>query len=70
MGGAFKKSTTPYVEFLWANYFRTLIKPKLLQRDFEKALRRGEQLAIDPRANHLPGFIGKSVQTHGASSDK
>ena len=61
MGGAFNKTLTPYVEFLWANYFRSLIKPKLLHVDFAKALRVGMHFAMDPRASNLPGFIGKAL---------
>ena len=60
MKGGFQKTATPYVEFRWAEYFRPLIKRKLVEGDFDKAVRKGIELAKADEAKHLPGFIGKA----------
>lgn len=57
--GGFKKVQIPYAEFQWADYFRPLIKRKLVKTDFKEALRRGLNLARAPEAARLPGYIGK-----------
>ena len=55
--GAFKKDWTPFAEFKWADYFRKLIPKELVEKDFDKALKKAVDLARDPAASHLPGYI-------------
>src|SRR5277367_3030322 len=43
--GGFAKDTTPFSEFLWADFLRRRIKPKLLANDFSDALVRALKLA-------------------------
>jgi hypothetical protein len=57
--GGFHKTETPYMEFVWADYFRSRIEPKILKKDFEAALRRARELAADEEAKALPGYIGE-----------
>ncbi len=57
--GGFTKTETPYMEFVWADYFRSKIESKILKSDFETALRRAEKLAASPDASALPGYVGK-----------
>ena len=54
--GGFTKTHTPYVEFLWANYFRPLIKLKLLKSDFAEAVKAAKKLASAPEAAKFPGY--------------
>lgn len=58
--GGFAKDTTPFSEFLWADFLRRRIKPGMIKRDFDKAL----DLAIaEPKttaADYLPGWSGPS----------
>jgi hypothetical protein len=56
--GGFAKDTTPYSEFLWADFLRRRIKPKLVEHDFDRALERALQLAKSMDADYLPGWCG------------
>jgi hypothetical protein len=57
--GGFSKVQTPYAEFLWANFYRSRIKKKILDKHFNKALKQALELAHHKDANSLPGFILK-----------
>src|SRR5262249_28259426 len=37
--GGFAKDTTPFSEFLWADFFRRKIKRKLVEDDFDEAMK-------------------------------
>jgi hypothetical protein len=56
--GGFAKDTTPFSEFLWADFFRRRIKPKKLKDDFETTLGAALELARSKDAAHLPGWCG------------
>ena len=56
--GIYKKVTTPFAEFEWADYFRKLIPLKDVNDHFSKALKLAASLARLPGAAHLPGFLG------------
>ncbi|MBS0254240.1 MAG: chromosome partitioning protein ParB [Proteobacteria bacterium] len=58
MAGGYAKSPAPYSEFLWADFLRDRIKPKLLDEHFERALARALELARSHAAHHLPGWAG------------
>lgn len=55
--GGYAKVSTPYAEFLWADFYRSRIKGKLLDKRFDKALKHALALAREPDAKHLPGFV-------------
>jgi hypothetical protein len=59
--GGFAKDTTPFSEFLWADFFRRRVKRALLKRDFAEALKRAMALAEGPEAKHLPGWCGPTA---------
>ena len=59
--GGFAKDTTPYSEFIWADFLRRRIKAKALAADFEGALKRALKLAADKQADYLPGWCGPSL---------
>jgi len=58
----YPKDTTPFAEFLWADFFRRRIDSDLLRRHPKAALKRARQIARSLEAAHLPGWsgIGKS----------
>jgi len=56
--GGFAKDTTPFSEFLWADFFRRRINRKTVENDFAHALESALQLAKSKEANFLPGWCG------------
>ena len=56
--GGFAKDTTPFSEFLWADFLRRRLKRKAVERDFGRAIEQALQLAKSSAANHLPGWCG------------
>lgn len=56
--GGFAKDTTPFSEFLWADFLRRRIKRKLVAKDFTRALEQGLKLAQTRDASYLPGWCG------------
>jgi hypothetical protein len=56
--GGFAKDTTPFSEFLWADFLRRRLKRKAVERDFDHALEKALELAKGVEANYLPGWCG------------
>ena len=56
--GGFSKETTPFSEFLWADFFRRRIKRKSVENDFADAMEKALRLAKSPEAIYLPGWCG------------
>ncbi len=56
--GGYAKDTTPFAEFLWADFFRRRIDPGLLADNFDRVARKAVALARDKSASHLPGWSG------------
>jgi hypothetical protein len=56
--GGFAKDTTPFSEFLWADFFRRRVKRTLVENDFEHAIETALQLASSGEADFLPGWCG------------
>jgi hypothetical protein len=56
--GGFAKDITPFSEFIWADFLRRRIKPKLVEEDFPAALTRALKLAKSETAGYLPGWCG------------
>jgi hypothetical protein len=59
--GGFAKDTTPFSEFLWADFFRRRIKIKSVENDFSNSLKQAMTLAKSQDARYLPGWCGPSV---------
>ena len=60
--GGFAKDTTPFSEFLWADFLRRRIKRKAVEQDFDHALERALQMAKSQEANYLPGWCGPAPE--------
>jgi hypothetical protein len=60
--GGFAKDTTPFSEFLWADFLRRRMKRKAVERDFGSAVEKALALAKSKDANYLPGWCGPSPE--------
>jgi len=58
--GGYAKDSTPFSEFLWADYFRPEISADDINNNFDKALDRALKLARSDDARYLPGWSGKT----------
>jgi hypothetical protein len=58
--GGYAKDTTPFSEFLWADFLRRRLKRRAVDRDFDKALEQSLTLAKSKDADYLPGWCGPS----------
>lgn len=56
--GGFAKDTTPFAEFLWADFLRRQIKRKMAAGDPVGALDEAVRLAKSGEADYLPGWCG------------
>jgi hypothetical protein len=56
--GGFAKDTTPFSEFLWADFLRRRIDRATAKKDFDKAMKQALKLAKSPEAHYLPGWCG------------
>ncbi len=57
--GGFSKSEAPFLEFLWANFFRTELGRKAIRDNPKASLRAALKLAHSDKCAHLPGWAGK-----------
>jgi hypothetical protein len=55
--GGYAKDTTPFSEFLWADFLRRRISVE----DFDAALKQAQVLAKGKEARYLPGWCGPST---------
>ena len=56
--GGFAKDTTPFSEFLWADFLRPRVRAKQIGDRFSAALERAMSLAKSEEAGYLPGWCG------------
>lgn len=56
--GGYAKDTTPFSEFLWADFLRRQVKRKLVEADFAAAMEELLKLAKSLDADYLPGWCG------------
>jgi hypothetical protein len=60
--GGFAKDTTPFSEFIWADFLRRRLKRKSVDKDFNGALEQALELAKSEDAGYLPGWCGASPE--------
>ena len=58
LAGGFAKDTTPFSEFLWADFLRRRIPRRRIVQAFDRALEEALALARGPDTDHLPGWCG------------
>ena len=56
--GGFAKDTTPFSEFLWADFLRRRMSSKSVDQNFAKAMEKSLALAKSKDAVYLPGWCG------------
>jgi hypothetical protein len=56
--GGFAKDTTPFSEFLWADFLRRRMSRKTVDNDFDKAIEQALSLGKSKDAIYLPGWCG------------
>jgi hypothetical protein len=56
--GGFAKDTTPFSEFLWADFLRRRLKRKAVEENFGSAMDKSLALAKSQEAAYLPGWCG------------
>ena len=59
--GGFAKDTTPFSEFLWADFLRRRMSRKTVKTDFVGALQSAQDAAKSEDASYLPGWCGPLV---------
>ena len=60
--GGFAKDQAPFVEFLWADFFRPRVAARAINKDPLKAARAAVSLAQSSEARYLPGWSGKQAK--------
>src|SRR5262249_23108743 len=60
--GGYAKDTTPFSEFLWADFLRRRVKRKVVDNDFSRAMEKALELAKSDEATHLPGWCGAAPE--------
>ena len=58
--GGFAKDQAPFVEFLWADFFRPHVAARMIKKNPRRATREGIRLARSSAARYLPGWSGKA----------
>lgn len=60
--GGYAKDSTPFSEFLWADFLRRRIRRKAVEKDFDAALEQALSLARSEEADHMPGWCGPAAR--------
>jgi hypothetical protein len=58
--GGFAKDTTPFSEFLWADFLRRRVDRRRVKKNFSAAVQQALILAKSQDAHYLPGWCGRS----------
>lgn len=66
--GGYAKDQEPFVEFLWADFFRPRVSVRLIKRQPRRATQLGLHLAHSSQARYLPGWAGKVANSATGSS--
>ncbi|MBZ9738546.1 MULTISPECIES: ParB-like protein [unclassified Mesorhizobium] len=59
--GGYAKDTTPFSEFLWADFLRRRIDKAAVAKNFDKAMKDALVLAKGKDADYLPGWCGPTM---------
>ena len=68
--GGFAKDSTPFSEFVWADFLRRRIKPKDVRKDFAQALEAAHAFAKSQDASYLPGWCAPRHTPADETADK
>jgi len=56
--GGYAKDTTPFAEFIWADFLRRRIAPDAVAKNFDRAMKEALSLSKGKDADYLPGWCG------------
>lgn len=56
--GGYAKETTPFMEFIWADYFRNAFRARDIRNHWDSTLERAVALARRHDAHFMPGWCG------------
>jgi hypothetical protein len=56
--GGFAKDTTPFSEFLWADFLRRNVERRIVEQDFDRAMEMALKFAKSQNTIYLPGWCG------------
>ena len=59
--GGYAKDTTPFSEFLWADFLRRKMSRKSVDQDFSKSVEKALAFARSKDAVYLPGWCGPAT---------
>jgi hypothetical protein len=59
--GGYAKDTTPFSEFLWADFLRRRMKRRRVEGNFDRAIAKALKLAKSKDADYLPGWCGPTA---------
>lgn len=59
--GGYNKVEIHYIEFMWADYFRTQLPIEEVEKNFKKAVLKAIPLALSDEAQTLPGWKGVEI---------
>lgn len=57
--GGYAKETTPFTEFIWADYFRNSFSAREIRKHWQRSLKRAVALARNHDAHFMPGWCGR-----------
>ena len=57
--GGYAKDTRPFMEFIWADYFRGSFSARDIRRKWDTTLEEAVALARRPEAHFMPGWCGR-----------
>lgn len=63
--GGYAKETTPFSEFIWADYFRRRIKAGRIEKQYAKTVAAAVSLARSHDASFMPGWCGEDHMPSG-----
>jgi hypothetical protein len=58
--GGYAKDTTPFMEFIWADYFRRSFRARDIRNHWDRTLEEAVALARQHEARFMPGWCGPS----------
>jgi hypothetical protein len=61
--GGFAKDTTPFSEFLWADFLRRRVSIHRVEKHFSAAIKEALKLAKSRDARYLPGWCGPVAES-------
>lgn len=57
-GGGYAKDTTPFTEFIWADYFRNRFSARDIRKHWHRTVKQAVEIAHQHEAHFMPGWCG------------